>query len=218
MRRGVLSAISRINSAVEGLSARSVACPSCDLGSVAEPSGTQPASRKARSHADSCLGSPCSGSPLSTLWPSQQQREQRQRCALLRSPHAASSHSMLERQHVAPLPAGGARSFATSSPDRDALIDTRLRAVSLEHDALQKQLHGGFDSCFGVPLSPVVPPNPNPNLSLCAPLPATAPLADGSIAPSSERYQQLSRRVGSLQVVADGYGEIARLQQEVGWL
>jgi hypothetical protein len=36
------------------------------------------------------------------------------------------------------------------------------------------------------------------------------------VSPSSERYQQLSRRAGALQIVADGYAQIERLQQEVG--
>jgi hypothetical protein len=39
--------------------------------------------------------------------------------------------------------------------------------------------------------------------------------AGGSIDPSSDRYQQASRRAGMLQVVADGYAEIARLRKEV---
>jgi hypothetical protein len=41
------------------------------------------------------------------------------------------------------------------------------------------------------------------------------PPAGGSIDPSSDRYQQASRHAGMLQVVADGYAEIARLRGEV---
>ncbi|KAI8473338.1 MAG: peptide chain release factor 1 [Monoraphidium minutum] len=40
-------------------------------------------------------------------------------------------------------------------------------------------------------------------------------LHDGSVPPSSERFQALSRRAGQLQVVADGFAEIQRLKREL---
>jgi hypothetical protein len=113
---------------------------------------------------------------------------------------------------------GLAAAAAAAAADRDALIDARLAALCREHEALEKQLHGATaraqsGGCAGAwralkrpfRISARSQPLPRPTL----------PRADGSVDPSSERYQRLGRRVGALSVVAEGYGRIARLQQEV---
>lgn len=215
MRARLALTLTQMRSAVAELAARAVAtCSAADLSAL----GTLPAGPWAQSVREVASMPLLAGGGLAGAAPA---------AAAPFGGRGAPPH-LLRPSGVAPPPRSeaaprGRRGYA-AAPDRDELIDQRLGALAREHEALQRQLHGAFTARQNQELAasslqqsacihrstarPITPPAGDHAHNLYAP-------ADGSIAPSSERYQQLSRRAGLLQVVADGATDIGRLKKEV---